>query len=452
MNRNTLNIGHEQYRKHLSGRQQLLKWSCMSATLLLLSACMSTSPQMGNSRGNVVSGSAGGASSSGANSALESCDTALGTLSVFEDTNLPWWHEYRGRYPSLGSTLPVIRLMIQQSNCFVVVERGQAMSAMNRERELMQAGQLRQQSNVGGGQMVAADYTLSPEIQFAAKGTQGARALGGAFLGSIGTLVGGGVSKNEAATTLLLIDNRSGVQVSAAVGNAGNYDFNILGGLFGGGMAGGASGFSNTPEGKVITAAFADSYNQMVRALRNYRAQQVAGGLGRGGSLTVGGAEDATPQATTDYTVTPTRTSSRPVVVKQTVSSVTVSDRNQYDFNVNQYDERALDKYYEHLKNAATWASGLATLMSVDEKTKSTMVMGVHMIIGQLESHRIELESWPMAAKQKAWATLGKRIEQHNTLFERHRQVALKNANLDDDVRASLGSIQLVTKASLLGE
>ncbi|MBU2071767.1 MAG: CsgG/HfaB family protein, partial [Gammaproteobacteria bacterium] len=423
-----------------------------AVSALLLTACISTSPQMGNSKGNVVSGGAGGANAAGANSALESCDAALGTLSVFEDTSLPWWQEYRGRYPTLGSTLPVIRLMIQQSNCFVVVERGKAMNAMNRERELMQSGQLRQQSNIGGGQMVAADYTLSPEIQFAAKGTQGAKALGGAFLGSLGALVGGGVSKNEAATTLLLVDNRSGVQVSAAVGNAGNYDFNILGGMFGGGMAGGASGFSNTPEGKVITAAFADSYNQMVKALRNYKAQQVDGGLGKGGKLTVGGAEDATPQATTNYTVTAAPQPVRPVVVTQSQTRVTVSEQDDYNFRVNKYDERALEKYYDHLKNAASWMSGLATAATLDDKTRTSVVMAMNMFSGQLESHRIELESWPMPAKQKAWATLGKRIEQHNSLFERHRQAALKNTDLGSDLTSMLSTIQLVTKASLLGE
>ena len=44
----------------------------------------------------------------------------------------------------------------------------------------------------------------------------------------------------------------------------------------------GAGGFTKTPEGKVITAAFADSYNQMVKALRNHKAQTVKGGLGKG--------------------------------------------------------------------------------------------------------------------------------------------------------------------------
>jgi len=38
----------------------------------------------------------------------------------------------------------------------------------------------------------------------------------------------------------------------------------------------------------VIAAAFANSYNNMVKALRNYKAQTVEGGLGKGGKLKVG--------------------------------------------------------------------------------------------------------------------------------------------------------------------
>ena len=36
-----------------------------------------------------------------------------------------------------------------------------------------------------------------------------------------------------------------------------------------------------TPEGKVISAAFMDSYNNMVKSLKNYKSQRVTGGLGR---------------------------------------------------------------------------------------------------------------------------------------------------------------------------
>ena len=57
---------------------------------------------------------------------------------------------------------------------------------MNRERQLMQSGQLRNTSNIGAGQMVAADYTVSPEIMFAEKTASG-KAIGGALLGGLGS-------------------------------------------------------------------------------------------------------------------------------------------------------------------------------------------------------------------------------------------------------------------------
>jgi hypothetical protein len=102
-------------------------------------------------------------------------------------------------------------------------------------------------------------------------------------------LVAANVKKNEASTTLILVDNRSGVQISAAEGTAKNFDFGVFGAGFWGGGGAGAGAYSSTPQGKVITAAFADSFNQMVKALRNYRAQQVKGGLGTGGRLGVQG-------------------------------------------------------------------------------------------------------------------------------------------------------------------
>ena len=63
-----------------------------------------------------------------------------------------------------------------------------------------------------------------------------------------------------------------------------------MAGLFGVGGGAGLGGYQNTPQGKVISAAFMDAYNQMVRAVRNYRAQSVQGqGLGGGGRLGVDG-------------------------------------------------------------------------------------------------------------------------------------------------------------------
>ena len=62
----------------------------------------------------------------------------------------------------LQSPTGLIRMMIQQSNCFIVVERGNGMQNMMQERALQESGELRQNSNMGGGQMVSADFVLTP--------------------------------------------------------------------------------------------------------------------------------------------------------------------------------------------------------------------------------------------------------------------------------------------------
>lgn len=269
------------------------KLALLAAGALALSGCVATMPEVGGGSKSAVTGAAGGASAEGANSSLERCDQSLGTLGVVEDQNATWY-QYLRNY-KLGSTVPVLRMMIQQSNCFVIVERGAAMANMNVERQLQQSGEMRAGSNMQKGQMVAADYTMSPSIQFSQNTGGVGGGLGGFSrgLGVFGALAGG-VKTNEASTTLIMIDNRSGVQLAAAEGTAKNMDFNVFGGLFGGLAGGGAGGYSSTPEGKIIIAAFADSYNQLVKAVRNYKAQTVKGGLGTGGTLGVqGGATSA---------------------------------------------------------------------------------------------------------------------------------------------------------------
>ena len=262
----------------------------LASLAALLAGCVATAPKLGENKGT-VSGAAGGASAENANSKLEKCAETLGTLAMQEDTNAPWYAQLRSQ--QLGTTLPVLRLMVQQSNCFVIVERGAAMNNMAQERNLQQSGEMRGGSNFGKGQMVAADYTMSPSIQFAAKTGGSAAGVAGALLGSIGAAVVGGMSKNEASTTLLLIDNRSGVQISASEGTGSNMDFSLFGGMLGGLGAAGGGAYSNTPQGKVIVAAFADSFNQMVMSLKNYKAQTVKGGLGTGGRLNVDGGGSA---------------------------------------------------------------------------------------------------------------------------------------------------------------
>jgi hypothetical protein len=251
--------------------------------LSLLSAC-STPPNLGATGAKTVAtGAAGGATSVGANSQLEHCDRSLGTLAIVEESNQPWVSQLTAQYRT-QSTVPLLRMIIQQSNCFAIVERGQAMRQMRGERELMEAGELRKTSKIGKGQMVAADYTMTPSVTFSQAGTSGMNGLLGGRIGAVASLIGGGVKSNEASTMLLLADNRSGIQLSAAEGSARNWDMGFMAGFFRHGLAG-ASGFSNTPEGKVLAASFMDSYNQMVKAVRAYKPQAVDGGLGNGGVL-----------------------------------------------------------------------------------------------------------------------------------------------------------------------
>src|SRR5262249_52918130 len=112
--------------------------------------------------GSVVKGAAGTNGSVGDNG-LEHCDKPMGAMAVVEPQS-----EYLmalSRY-HLQSPVSLIRMMIQQSNCFIVVERGQGLRNMEQERALTAGGQTRAGSNMGGGQMVAADFVMTPQVVF----------------------------------------------------------------------------------------------------------------------------------------------------------------------------------------------------------------------------------------------------------------------------------------------
>ena len=126
------------------------------------------------------SSSAVAQSQAAGNKQLERCNETLGTLAVVEDRNAQWYRTMQTY--QVQSTVPLLRMLIQESNCFVVVERGAAMNVMRQERSLEQSGETRQGSNFGKGQMVAADYAMNPSITFSSRDSGG---LGGAVAGSL---------------------------------------------------------------------------------------------------------------------------------------------------------------------------------------------------------------------------------------------------------------------------
>jgi hypothetical protein len=220
--------------------------------------------------GSAVQGSSGPGGSQGAASDLERCDKPMGAVAVVEPQDQVIYTLSRYK---LGSPSGLIRLMIQQSNCFLVVERGVGMQNLMQERALAKSGELRQESNMGGGQMVTADYVLTPAVVFSQDDAGGVGAGIGGMFGTAGRVFGavaGGLQFKEAQTSMLLADARSSLQVAAAEGSAKKADFR-LGGLLGGaGVAvAGLGGYERTAEGKIIAASFADNYNGIVRAVRN---------------------------------------------------------------------------------------------------------------------------------------------------------------------------------------
>jgi hypothetical protein len=226
-----------------------------------------TQPKQGQG-GSVVKGAAGTEGSQG-DSGLEHCATPMGALAVVEPQDLIL--SSLRRY-NLSSPVALIRLMIQQSNCFIVVERGVGMQNLMQERALASSGQLRQESNMGGGQMVTADFVLTPSVVFSENNAGGMGGAVGGILGRKAPVLGavaGGLKFKEAQTSMLVADARSGVQVSAAEGSTRKADLRIGGALFGGGGGAAVGGYGNTNEGKIIAAAFMDNYNKVVRVIRD---------------------------------------------------------------------------------------------------------------------------------------------------------------------------------------
>lgn len=264
--------------------------------VLLLAGCVTPGGGLvsaGSKTATAVTGSAAGANSENANSNLERCAAPLGTLAVDDGRDKEWWGSF-GRATNVTSIEPLLRLAVQQSNCFVITSIGnnktesKLSNITNKQRN---SGEFREGSRQQAGQRVAADYYLEPAIIIDNDSVgQLAGSLGG-LLGqrnrNLGVLAGALESKSS-VVTLTLFDIRSSVQIGISEGNSTATNFGAAAALFGPSAGAGLSGFSKTPAGKATVAAFTDAYNNLVISLRNYKAQEVKGGLGKGGTLKVG--------------------------------------------------------------------------------------------------------------------------------------------------------------------
>lgn len=200
---------------------------------------------------------------------IPQCSHKIGTIAV-QEPERNWWSEYH-----LGSPEALIKVFVMRSQCFSLVDRGKGMAAVQRERELASSGELRQGSNMGKGQIKAADYVLVPDL-VSQNSNAGGNALGGAlgsFVGGrAGAIIGGINIREKTADVLLTVtDVRSTEQLAMQEGHADKTDLSW--GLGGGGWgnwgfaAAGAYGYDNTEIGQVITLAYLDAYTRLVSQL-----------------------------------------------------------------------------------------------------------------------------------------------------------------------------------------
>jgi len=216
------------------------------------------------------SGSSGRQAQAKGTREIPRCARNLGTLAIVEPDD-QWWREY-----NLGSPEAIIKIFVQKSGCFTMVNRGRAMQSRAMERALAEDGELQAGSNLGKGQVKAADYFLQPDI-VSANRNSGGNAVGGVLGGIGGGLFGRGagsilgginIKKGEANVTLSVVNARTTEEVALTEGyyRKSDLSWGAGGGLFGsnafGSVAGG--GYQNTEIGQIIVLAYLDAYTKLV--------------------------------------------------------------------------------------------------------------------------------------------------------------------------------------------
>lgn len=204
---------------------------------------------------------------------LPHCTQKLGTISIVDGDDTNGWTQN-----NLASPQKLLKVMVQKSGCFGLVDRGAGMNAAAAERDLNNNLGLQHGSNMGKGQIKAADFVLVAEVGSADSNTGGGGAaglVGGLVGGRAGALIGGlRTKKLESDVVLSLTDVRTS-ESNSFEGHAAKNDltWGVGGGIGFAGAVGG--GYEDTDIGKIVTQAFIVAYADLVNNL---------GGIDAGGA------------------------------------------------------------------------------------------------------------------------------------------------------------------------
>jgi curli biogenesis system outer membrane secretion channel CsgG len=209
---------------------------------------------------------------------IPNCSHKIGTLAVREPQNR-WWEGL-----GLESPEALLKVFVMKSGCFTLLDRGKGFEMAQQERALASGGQLQQGSNVGMGQVKAADYILVPDIVTKngnASGTNVGGILGGFIGGGVGALVSNiNISSKTADVVLTITNVRTSEQQAMEEGHGSKTD---VGFGFGGGWGGwggfggmGISNYQNTAIGQVVVLAYIEAYTKLVGDLGGLSTQAAA--------------------------------------------------------------------------------------------------------------------------------------------------------------------------------
>ncbi|HEY5107940.1 MAG TPA: SH3 domain-containing protein [Caulobacteraceae bacterium] len=209
---------------------------------------------------------------------LPHCDRPLGTAAVHEPDR-DWW-------TALGLSNPeaIIKFYALRSGCVRMVDRNGGLAMRNQEAGLNASGDLQRGSNLGRGQVLAADYFIIPDIvtQNAHSGGSNLGGLVGGFMpGGFGAVAAGiHTNSSEAHVLITLTDARTTEQMYIAEGAAKKTDLSFGGGGGFGGWSGfgalAGSGYTSTDIGKVIMAAYFNAFTDLIHYMQAQAPGQAA--------------------------------------------------------------------------------------------------------------------------------------------------------------------------------
>jgi curli biogenesis system outer membrane secretion channel CsgG len=198
------------------------------------------------------------------------CTRKLGTISIIDGDDPSGWTQHQ-----LAPPAKLLKVLVQRSGCFNLVDRGSGLSAATLERNIGGNLGLQRGSNVGQGQIKAADYVLVAEVQGANNRVSGGgagAALGGLIGGRFGGVLGGVSSRKLEANTVLSVTNvRTTETIAVEEGYAAKNDISFGGGagvgFLGGALGAVGGGYENTDIGRIVTLSFVQAYGKLVNTL-----------------------------------------------------------------------------------------------------------------------------------------------------------------------------------------